>query len=267
MKPVSGGVVMTSTLSSVDLPREHAVSERGLLIASALLFSASAAATVAWCRAMPAMTEMPMAWMPMCGQTWWSFAASFIGMWTVMMVAMMLPSLVPTLRRYRVGLHQAGEPNLGVPTALAGAGYFAVWTVIGLIVFALSAALAQLEMAWPVLAHAMPVASGAIVFAAGVWQFSEWKVRQLALCRAVPTSGSTAWRYGLHLGIRCAGSCAGLTAILLVSGVMDLRAMAAVSAAITLERLAPAGEHIARAVGAVAAGAGLYWIAQPLLGV
>ncbi|GCB03261.1 DUF2182 domain-containing protein [Ralstonia sp. SET104] len=257
---------MTSTLKRVEPLREHAVSERGFLAGSALLFSASAAATLAWCNAMPAMTEMPMAWMPMCGQTWWRFAASFIGMWTVMMVAMMLPSLVPTLRRYRTELHLAGEPNLGVPTALAGSGYFAVWTAIGLMVFALSAALAQLEMAWPVLARAMPVASGAIVFAAGLWQFSAWKARQLARCRAAPTTGGTAWRYGLHLGIRCAGSCASLTAILLASGVMDLRAMAAVSAAITLERLAPAGEYIARVVGAVAAGAGLYWMAQPLLG-
>ena len=256
---------MTSTLSSVELPRGHAVSERGFLTASALLFSASAAATVAWCNAMPAMTEMPMAWMPMCGQTWWSFAASFISMWTVMMVAMMLPSLLPMLRRYRAGLHQAGEPNLGVPTALAGAGYFAVWTVIGLIVFALNAALAQLEMAWPVLARAMPVASGAIVFAAGVWQFSAWKARQLARCRAVPTPGSTAWRYGLHLGMRCASACAGLTAILLVSGVMDLRAMAAVSAAITLERLAPAGERMARVVGAIAAATGVLLVARAVV--
>jgi len=51
-------------------------------------------------------------------------------------------------------------------------------------------------------------------------------------------------------------------AILLVIGVMDLRAMAAATAAITVERLAPAGEHVARAVGAVVIGAGLFLIAR-----
>lgn len=54
---------------------------------------------------------------------------------------------------------------------------------------------------------------------------------------------------------------AGQTAILLVLGVMDLRAMALVTAAITLERLAPAGESVARALGAVAVRAGLFLIA------
>lgn len=248
---------MTNTLSSVELPREHALSERGFLVVSALLFIASTTATVAWCNAMPAMSEMPIAWMPMCGQTWWSFAASFIAMWTVMMAAMMLPSLLPMLRRYRVALYLTGKPNVDALTALAGLGYFAVWALIGVMVAGLGAALAQLEMTWPVLARGAPVASGAVVLSAGALQFSAWKARQLARCRAVPAPGRAAWRFGLRLGLRCAGSCAGLTAILLVAGVMDLRAMAAVSAAITLERLAPAGQRMARCVGAVAIGAGL----------
>jgi predicted metal-binding membrane protein len=51
-------------------------------------------------------------------------------------------------------------------------------------------------------------------------------------------------------------------AILLVIGVMDLRAMAVVTAAITVERLAPAGERVARVTGAVVVGAGLFLIAR-----
>jgi hypothetical protein len=51
-------------------------------------------------------------------------------------------------------------------------------------------------------------------------------------------------------------------AILLVIGVMDLRAMAVVTAAITVERLAPAAEPVARAIGVVVVGAGLFLIAQ-----
>jgi predicted metal-binding membrane protein len=51
-------------------------------------------------------------------------------------------------------------------------------------------------------------------------------------------------------------------AILLVMGVMDLQAMAVVAAAVTSERLAPAGVRVARTIGAVAVGAGLFLIAR-----
>jgi predicted metal-binding membrane protein len=51
-------------------------------------------------------------------------------------------------------------------------------------------------------------------------------------------------------------------AILLVLGIMDLRPMAAITAAITLERLAPVGERVARAIGAIVIGTGLLLLAQ-----
>ena len=264
MKRVSGGAAMMSTPSSGELPRAHAASEGGFLTAWALLFIASAVATVAWSRAMPTMTPMPMGWMPMCGQTWWSFAMSFIGMWTVMMVAMMLPSLLPMLLRYRAELRATGSANLGTLTALAATGYFVIWTAIGVAVFALSVGLAAVETTWPVLLRAASVTAGVIVLAAGVLQCSVWKVRQLARCREVPRLSSTsrikmgtAWQYGLRMGLRCVRSCLGLTAILLMAGAMDLRAMAVVSAAMTLERLAPHGELVARGIGAIAIAGGL----------
>ena len=50
--------------------------------------------------------------------------------------------------------------------------------------------------------------------------------------------------------------------ILLVIGVMDLRAMAVVTAAITAERLAPGGEQVARAIGVVVIGVGFFLIAR-----
>ena len=67
---------------------------------------------------------------------------------------------------------------------------------------------------------------------------------------------------GLRLGRHCSRCCTGLMAILLVIGVMDLRAMAVVTVSITAERLAPAGERVARATGAVVVGAGLLLIVR-----
>jgi predicted metal-binding membrane protein len=245
--------------------------------ASALLFAASTAVTVVWCASMSGMGGMPMpggwtmsmAWMLMPGQTWLGAAASFLGMWVVMMVAMMLPSLVPMLWRYRQAVAGPGEARLGRLTVLAGAGYFFVWTLLGVVVFPLGVALAEAEMRQPLLARAVPMAAGVVVLVAGVLQFSQWKARHLACCREAPGRGrtlpadaATAWRHGLRLGLHCVQCCAGLAAILLVLGVMDLGAMAIVGAAITAERLAPAGARVARAIGAVVVAAGVFLLVR-----
>ena len=242
---------------------------------SALLFAASVAATIAWCGSMSAMGEMPMpggwamsmAWMRMPGHTWPGAAASFLGMWVVMMLAMMLPSLVPVLWRYCRALARSGAARPGRLTALAGLGYFLVWALLGTVTYPLGVALAAVEMERPPLARAVPIAVGAVVVLAGAIQLTGWKARLLACCREAPGHGGppsagAAWRHGVGLGVHCTCCCAGPMAILLVIGIMDLRAMAAVTAAITLERVAPAGPDYARGLGAIAAGAGLFLIAR-----
>jgi predicted metal-binding membrane protein len=252
-------------------------SQRAFFGASALLFAASAAVTIARCASMSAMAGMPIcggwtmstAWLRMPGQTWLGAAASFLGMWVVMMVAMMLPSLVPMLRRYRQAIGARGEPRLDQLTALVGAGYFFVWTLLGITAFPLGVALATVEMQLPALARSVPIAVGAVVLIAGAFQFTAWKAHHLACCRTAPgrdhalsAEAGAAWRHGMRLGLHCSYACAGLTAILLVSGVMDLRAMVAVAAAITVERLAPDGARVAHAIGVIALAAGLFLIAQ-----
>ncbi|MFM0730382.1 DUF2182 domain-containing protein [Paraburkholderia sediminicola] len=268
---------------------EARVSQRAFFGVSALLFAVSAAVTIIGAASMSAMGEMPMpggwtmsaAWMRMCGQTWPGVAALFLGMWIVMMVAMMLPSLVPMLWRYRQAVGGIGETRLGWLTAWVGAGYFFVWTVFGVAAFPLGAALAALEIALPALARAVPLAVGVVVLLAGALQFTAWKARHLACCRetpgrclmlagvaalpsspALPADAATAWRHGLRLGLHCSYCCAGLTMVLLVGGVMDWRVMTVVAAAITVERLAPRGERVARVIGACIVGAGVWLIAR-----
>ena len=222
--------------------------------------------------AMPGGSTMSTTWMPMPGETWPGAAASFLAMWVVMMVAMMLPSLVPMLWRYRLAVGstgRTGEARLARLTVLVGVGYFFVWTLLGVAAYPLGATLAAIAMRQPALARAAPIAAGVVVLVAGSLQLTAWKARQLACCREAPGRGrvlqadaTTAWRHGLRLGLQCSRCCAGLMAILLVIGVMDLRAMALVTAAITAERLAPAGERVARAVGGVVVGTGLLLIAR-----
>jgi len=173
------------------------------------------------------------------------------------------------LWRYRKAVDRTGETRLGRLTALVGLGYFFVWTAFGMAAFPLGVALAAVEMQLPALARAVPIAAGVIVLIAGAFQFTSWKAHHLACCREAPGRGrtlpadaGTAWRHGLRLGLHCTYCCAGLTAILLIIGVMDLGAMAVVTAAITLERLVPAGDRVARAIGGVVIGTGLFLIAR-----
>jgi len=251
--------------------------EQNFLGVSALLFAASVAVTIVWCASMSTMGEMSMpggwkmsmVWMRMPGQTWLDVAGSFLGMWVVMMIAMMLPSLVAMLRRFRLTLASTGEQRLGRFTVLVGVGYFFVWTLFGVAVFSVGVALAMIEMQEIALARVVPVAVGVIVLMAGALQFTPLKAHYLACCRDAPSfcksgcaDAATAWRQGLRLGLHCSYCCANLMAILLAIGVMDLRAMAVVMTAITAERLAPAGEWAARAIGIVVMGAGSILIAQ-----
>jgi predicted metal-binding membrane protein len=240
-------------------------SQRALFGVSALLFAASAAVTIVWCASMSGMGEMPMpggwtrsmAWMRLPGQTWPGAAASFLGRWLVLMVAMMLPPLVPMLRRYRQAVGRTGETCLGRLTARVGVGYFFVWTVVGMAAFRWASrwrAPFRSRSAW----SSSSPARASSVRGRHVTFYREAPRRG----RTLPADGGTAWRHGLRLGLHCGHRCAGLMAILLVIRVMDLCAMAVVAAAITVERLAPAGERVARATGAVVVGAGLCLIAR-----
>lgn len=252
-------------------------SNRTLLLVSALLFAASAAVTILWCGSMSSMGEMPMpggwsmsmAWMRMPGQTWLSAGASFVGMWVVMMVAMMMPCLVPMLSCYHRAVCTARETRPGRLTALVGVGYFFVWAMLGVALFPVGVALATFEMRCASLSQAVPMAAGLVVLVAGALQFTPWKTHQLACWRhehqvghESPQTAASAWQHGMRLGLHCSYCCAGFTAVLLVMGVMDLRVMTAVTAAITVERLAPGAERVCRSLGAVIVGAGLLLIAR-----
>jgi len=206
------------------------------------LFLASVGGTIYLCSSMGGGMRMPggwtmsMAWMRMPGQTWLGAAASFTAMWTVMMVAMMLPSLIPTLLRNRVS---------GLTVSAA---YFLVWAILGAALYPIGVAVATAAMRWPAVARSVPVATGAALLLAGCIQLTPWKTRLLGRCRDT-TSEENAWRHGLRLGASCVLCCTGFMMVLLVAGVMNLAAMSIVAIAITVERLAPKPEHVARALG------------------
>src|SRR5438270_4199511 len=162
--------------------------------------------------AMPGGWTMSMAWMRMPGQTWLAAAVSFLGMWVVMMGAMMLPSLLPSLRRHRLAGSHVGKVRRCWLTVLVAGGYFFVWTALGVAAFPVGVVLGSMFMDLPALARAVPIAAGMVVLLGGGLQFTAWKARHLAWCRAnvgawancgtsanchrLPTGCGAALRYG-----------------------------------------------------------------------
>jgi predicted metal-binding membrane protein len=260
------------------LPQERAglASERGFLGISALLFALNAVGTVVWSNsmsggmAMAGSSSSSMVWTRVPGQSWLSAAAGFMGMWIMMMAAMMLPSLSYMLLSYRRALRRSGQASLGGMTLLAGVGYFFVWAIFGLVAYPLGASISAAEMQWMDLARLAPIATGVILMLAGGLQLTTWKAGQLEHCLDTPTSvmapgTRNAWRHGLQLGLHCSLCCLGFIGILLATGVMDLGIMAIVTVAITVERLAPKPKTISRALGVIAIVAGLVTILRALV--
>ncbi len=224
----------------------------------ALLFIVTAGGTIYWSSSMRGGMQMPggwtmsMAWMRMPGQSWFGAAASFMAMWTVMMVAMMLPSLTTTLSR---------STGRGLTIS---ASYFLVWTLLGAVVYPLGVILTTSEMRWSALARAVPMAAAVVLLLAGCLQLTAWKARLLGRCRDASVCGPSGWRHGFRLGVNCILCCTSFMTILLVTGVMNLAAMAVVAIAITIERLAPRPAHVARAFGVVMITSGTFALALAL---
>ncbi len=91
---------------------------------------------------MPGGWTMSMMWMRMPGRTWLDTTASFIGMWIVIMIAMMLPSLATMLWRCCQAVARASGTWKAGLTTLVGVGYFFVWTVFGMAIYPLGVELA-----------------------------------------------------------------------------------------------------------------------------
>jgi predicted metal-binding membrane protein len=188
---------------------------------------------------------------------------AFVGMWTVMMAAMMLPAAAPLIALYARSVSPPRLPRLG----LFATGYVAVWAAAGLPAYALAVAAGWTAGQRPLVGSAV----AATVFAAnGVYQLSSWKDRCLAKCRG-PVGlllRYVSWRgpfhdlrAGMHHGAYCLGCCWTLMALLAAFGVMNPWAMVALTAVVAVEKLAPIGARFARLTGVVslALAAAVFW--------
>jgi predicted metal-binding membrane protein len=204
--------------------------------------------------ASPVMTDMPV--------PGWSLAglAAFVVIWAVMMVAMMLPAVAPMLLLYRTIADKKRSGNEGFSsTWLLLAGYLLLWTAVGLIVYALVRLGANVagrlgvaeRQAWA------PLALGAVLIIAGLYQFTPLKRACLRQCQSPfgfvmghwQDGRFGAFRMGVVHGAYCFGCCWALFAVLVATGIMSIAWMLLLTLVVFAEKVLPHGQRTAIAVG------------------
>jgi predicted metal-binding membrane protein len=191
-------------------------------------------------------------------------------MWAVMMAAMMLPTAMPMVSVF-AGLNRArGEAGRTVAFV---AGYLVLWTAFGAAATAAQWMLQTRGLLSPMLVSMSSVLSAALLAIAGAFQFTPLKQACLRACRSPLGFLLTDWRDGLsgaaRMGVRhglyCLGCCWALMALLFVGGAMNLLWIAALTLLVAMEKFAPKGDLLAKALGALMIGAGaarLIWRAS-----
>lgn len=194
--------------------------------------------------------------------------ALLVAMWGAMMTGMMLPSAAPTLLLYaNVVRHSKEARATTVRTYAFGAGYVVVWLAFSVGASILQRALSDWGFVSPMMVASRPV-SGGLLILAGAYQLIPFKRACLEGCRSpaafimshwrAGTSG--AFRLGLDHGLYCLGCCWSLMLLLFAGGVMNLWVIAAITAFVLLEKVAPHGAQGGRLSGVLLIGAGVWYV-------
>jgi predicted metal-binding membrane protein len=169
-------------------------------------------------------------------------------MWAVMMIGMMLPSASPMVML-------AGD---GVRPYVLALGYVSIWLAFSVGATALQWLLMRAMVLTPMMEVSGRVAGAALLATAGVYQWTPLKRACLATCQSPMAFVARRWRsgnmgafqMGAEHGAYCVGCCWALMLLLFAGGVMNLAIIAALTAFVAFEKLAPLGDWGARLSGA-----------------
>ena len=178
----------------------------------------------------------------------------FVAVWTLMMAAMMLPSVAPFASVSMRRLHD----HVGSRLAALSCGYLLVWAAVVLPAYGLACLADEVVGDHPGVAA---VLASAIFAACGIYQLGSVKVRCLAHCREPLRLDSrcTGVRgrvrdlcVGVRHGVCCVGCCWGLMTLMLAFGLMNVWAMVVLTAVVMVEKTSTRGQTFRRILGAVA---------------
>jgi len=192
--------------------------------------------------------------------------AWFLGVWVVMMAAMMLPSVAPTVALYA----RATKGSSPVAPSLFVGGYLLTWTVAGLVAYVVGGLGSTVgdALAWDQLGR--PIAAATLV-AAACYELTPLKDICLAKCRSPLGALLGSWRGGrtgaVRMGARngawCVGCCWALMASLFALGVMSVSWMALVAGIIAMEKTFPWRRGLTYGTAALLLGLGLVLLFAP----
>lgn len=265
-EPAPGGLTASGRAAGIPphvAPRdgliERVVRRDRLAVGAALL----GLAALAWAHLLgmaphdEGMADMDMAMPPLQP---WSTAdlALLVGMWAVMMVAMMLPSAAPLVLLFATMARRRRErQSPAAPTSALAAGYLLTWMAFSVVAALAQWGLHRTALLSPAMASTSPTLGGLLLIGAGVYQWTPLKGRCLAACRSPLGFLTREWREGtrgaLVMGARhgtfCVGCCWVLMALLFVAGVMNLLWVAGIAAFVLVEKAAPAGRRVGTVAG------------------
>ena len=256
--------------------------ERGIILAALLVIAALAWIWVVREAArmsaidMPGMEGMRMNHLQMLSPAFapWSgtLATWLFAMWFVMLVGMMTPSAAPRVLLYAgVARHAAARGHAFASATWFFGGYLAAWAAFSLLAMLAHWSLESAALMTPAMQAASRPLGGALLLAAGVYQWLPLKQACLARCRAplafiqqhggFQASASGSLRLGFRHGLYCVGCCWALMALLFVGGVMNLLWIAGLAMLVLVEKLAPTATWIVRGSGIALIVAGLQMLA------
>ena len=187
-----------------------------------------------------------------------SNAFLYVVLWGVMMIAMMLPAMMPIIEIFQTMARRRQEQALPfTPVWVFVAGYLVLWTLTGGVGYAADLAIQSLPTQFPALRTYGMVIGGVTLIAAGSYQLTPLKYLCLSQCRSPMGFLLSSWRdghwgafrMGVDHGLYCLGCCWSLMAVLFVVGSMNLVWMGILSAVIFVEKSIPQGVVIGKVVG------------------
>ena len=197
-------------------------------------------------------------WKDLCGQVngFEDLGPLFL-MWIIMSGAMMMPTLIPTLRTYQ-DLIQGGA-GTSVGFLLMSLGFFMIWFGYSSVVALLQAFLSEQNFVNSEGQFTYPPLTILLLVSTGLYQFSKFKDSCASECRAPLAffmefwgpGSMTSLKMGLRLGLTCLGCCWMLMLLAFVGGTMSLAFMGLATVIMTLEKLPDLGHYISKPLGYV----------------
>lgn len=199
-------------------------------------------------------------------------APLFITLWVVMMAAMMFPAVGPMVMAFaQVQTRRRVDGRFFVPTWIFVGAYMVVWTVFGVLAWAVAAGVEAVARQTMWLMDNAPRLISGLLILAGLYQFSPLKHACLAQCRAPLEFMLNAWRdgyggafrMGLEHGVYCLGCCWHLFAILFPLGMMNIGVLAVITLLIFAEKTLPPGRRIGQLAGVALLAYGVFALFVP----